>query len=119
MSTFIVADVGNSRIKWGLCDEVAVRDATSLPLDDAHTWDQQRATWRLQAELPWTVAGVNPAGLQRLTAWLGEHGITPRSIESHRQLPIQVGVDAPEQVGIDRLLNAVAFNSRESRRQGG
>lgn len=57
------------------------------------------------------VAGVNPNGLGRL---LGEWARTgwkmPRIISASVDLPLRVDVDAPDKVGIDRLLNAVGAN---------
>lgn len=56
-------------------------------------------------------AAVNPAALARL---LGEWDQTgwprPRVVNDSTELPLSVHLDAPEQVGIDRLLNAVAGN---------
>jgi type III pantothenate kinase len=116
MSPFIVADVGNSRIKWGLCDDRQVLHSASLELDDPATWDRQLQDWKEVARLGvseprWVLAGVNPAGMERFSTWLATCTARSLQIESNDILPVRVQVDRPEQVGVDRLLNAIAFNS--------
>ncbi len=115
MNLFLVADVGNSRIKWGRCDAERVVDAASLPLDDPAAWLDQFQAWQLTASLSWFVSGVNPQGITRLIDWLQARSATVHQFDKYHQLPIRVGVEHPEQVGMDRLFNAVAANSRHRR----
>ncbi len=61
---------------------------------------------------PWIVSGVQPERRDALTAWLRQRGAKVQVLDSYRQLPLVVEVEAPEKVGIDRLLNAVAANTR-------
>lgn len=57
------------------------------------------------------IAGANPAGVDRLHA--GWPATWPQSVvvRGPELLPLRVNLPAPEKVGIDRLLNAVAANA--------
>jgi type III pantothenate kinase len=109
---WIVADVGNSRIKWGLCAADAVRDSASLPPDDPAAWQKQLQAWGVPKPLAWVVCGVRPERRDRLADWLRQAGHIVRLLTSPQQLPLETAVPQPEKVGIDRLLNAVAVNTR-------
>ena len=112
MSGPMVVDVGNSRIKWGLCSYEQVWSTASLPADDADAWLGQWREWKLEPTQPWIVAGVHPARRDALIAWLRERSDSVQVLTSYQQLPIEIEVETPERVGIDRLLNAVAANRR-------
>lgn len=112
MNVQLVADVGNSRVKWGLCAGGKVAASASLPHDDPAAWEKQLAGWRLTGSLMWAVGGVHPARLEGLTRWLEGRGDVIVLLTRHDRLPLAVRVDAPERVGVDRLLNAVAANDR-------
>src|SRR5947209_20224873 len=101
----LVADIGNTRLKWGRCDAGRIAAAAALPPDDADAWRGQLAAWGLAGPLTWTLAGVHPARRDRFADWLRRRGDAVRVIERHSQLPLAVRVEAPDQVGIDRLLN--------------
>jgi type III pantothenate kinase len=107
----VVVDVGNTRIKWGLCAAGRVVAMAGLPHDDEAAWQRQLASWNIAADPPWTLGGVDPGQCDRLHAWLERHGYSVRVIDSYRQLPLKVQVDAPDKVGLDRLFNAVAANT--------
>jgi type III pantothenate kinase len=68
--------------------------------------------WAVAPDTRWVVSGVHPQRRDALTAWLNVAGARVQVLDSYRQLPLTVAVEAPEQVGIDRLLNAVAANTR-------
>src|SRR4051812_41006404 len=113
MTPHVVADVGNSRIKWGLCARGAVIDRAGLP-DDVEVWDRQLTDWRhhhseaAAQPLRWALASVVPARCARLAGWLRERGDEVLVLDRAAALPLRVGVEKPDAVGIDRLLNAVA-----------
>ena len=124
VNAFIVADVGNSRIKWGLCNEREVLRAAGLPLEDSTAWERQLFAWKDDnTEFPlargWMIAGVNPEAIQRLSRWLAARGFEPIPILANKLLPLRTQIEFPEEVGVDRLLNAVAFNSRHTAGQPG
>ena len=108
----LVADVGNSRVKWGLCSRPPVRRHASLPPDDPAAWQSQLEAWNLTGPLAWAVSGVHPRRRDALAAWLRGRGDTVLLLEAGHQLPLKVLVEHPDRVGIDRLLNAVAANTR-------
>jgi type III pantothenate kinase len=108
----IVVDVGNSRIKWGLCSSELVWSTVALPPDDSDAWQRQWHAWKLQPSQEWIVAGVHPARREALVAWLKGRADSVRILSSCKQLPVTVDMEHPEKVGIDRLLNAVAANRR-------
>jgi type III pantothenate kinase len=119
MSTFLVADVGNSRIKWGLCTADELVGIASLPLDSPAAWDEQFARWECSRIAACVVAGVNPDATRRLLEWLTARGEQAVHIVTNKLLPLRVQVDFPEQVGVDRLLNAVAFNHAREENEAG
>lgn len=108
MSPDVVADVGNSLIKWGRCRDGRVTEKVSLPPDDPAAWHSQLAFWGLASPAAWAVSGVHPPRRQSLTDWLRQRGHQVLILEHARQLPLRVDVEFPDRVGIDRLLNAVA-----------
>lgn len=112
MKPAFVADIGNSRIKWGRCQEEQVVEAVSLPPEDPPEWQGQLELWNRAAASAWAVAGVHPQRRDRLAAWLCQRGEQVQVLSSWQQLPLRVRVDRPDHVGIDRLLNAVAAASR-------
>ena len=117
MKPHLVADVGNSRIKWGICDAYGMITSASLPPDDLAAWQEQLSAWlpRYPGPFTWAIAGVHPERRDQLAEWIRQRGDTVTVLESWRQLPLEVKVEQPERVGIDRLLNTVALRSRTVR----
>ncbi|HEV3262619.1 MAG TPA: type III pantothenate kinase [Gemmataceae bacterium] len=107
-----VADVGNTRIKWGLCSAAGVAEMVSLPADDTGAWQHQLRAWKLTGPLAWAVSGVQPQCRDSLVEWLRSQGSRVLLLDTWTQLPLRVLVERPERVGIDRLLSAVAARSR-------
>lgn len=116
MQSLWVADVGSSFIKVGrftLQDsatlpaplQVATVHSLNGPLDElTHDLDDPTPVWR--------VISVRRAGEERLAAWVRRrfpqadyHALT------RTDLPLEVDVDFPERVGMDRLAAAVAANA--------
>jgi type III pantothenate kinase len=116
MKPDVVVDVGNTRIKWGLRDPAAPRigRTASLP-DDPAAWAAQRDEWHRAALLPspaaWVVASVQPQRSECFRRWIEEYGDRVTQLQFASQLPLAVGLEKPDHVGIDRLLNAVAAHS--------
>jgi type III pantothenate kinase len=115
MKPDLVADVGNSRIKWGLCAEDRVERMASLLPDDTKDWQIQIDAWQVTGPKSWAVAGVDPNLTQRLCEWIRQRGDTVRVLMSWSDLRLEVAVEQPERVGIDRLLNAMAAKDRVKR----
>lgn len=107
MTPDVVVDIGNSRIKWGRCEGGRVAEMVSLAGDDPAGWEQQLGRWRLSGPVRWATASVHPARRDAFTAWVTARGDTLRTI-THSDIRLQIDVEEPTRVGIDRLLNAVA-----------
>jgi type III pantothenate kinase len=112
MTPRVVVDVGNSRIKWGLCSSGKVQESVSLPHEDPIAWQHQIDLWRLSTPVVWAITGVHPGHRDSLASWLRARGDRVAVIEDWKCLPLRIQVDRPDHVGIDRLLDAVAVNSR-------
>jgi len=104
----LVADVGNTRMKWGRCEEGRIAASAALAPDDPDAWREQMAAWKLPVPVSWTVAGVHPKHRDQFVDWARRRGDQVHVIEKHTQLPLKLNVEAPEQVGIDRLLGVLA-----------
>jgi type III pantothenate kinase len=116
MKPAVVADVGNTLIKWGRCADGVVTETCSLPPHDPAEWNRQAELWQLPTPSAWAVAGVHPARRERLAEWALARGHIVTLLLRADQLPLQVALEHPDRVGIDRLLDAVAANAR--RREG-
>jgi type III pantothenate kinase len=116
MKVDIVADVGNSLIKWGFCFGDWDVEKVSLPPSDPESWTRQLALWDLTGPLSWAVTGVHPQRRDELADWARQRGDTVWLLESTKHLPLRVALPYPEKVGIDRLLNAVAARGRVLRK---
>ncbi len=114
MKPHVVADVGNTRLKWGRCSPDAVTDMASLPPDDAGAWARQGAEWGVAPGSLWVIAGVHPPWRECLAEWLRQRGERVRVVLPPSELPLQTLLAEPEKAGIDRLLNAVAANRRRT-----
>ena len=69
----IVADLGNSRLKWARLDEEGrLTPSSALPPDDPLAWDALWDDWHRDQRQPsrWAIASVNPPVAQRLAAFL-------------------------------------------------
>lgn len=115
MKLDMVVDVGNTRIKWGQCGLDAVARSVSLPPDGTEAWAAQLTAWQVSGPLTWAVSGSHPRRRDSLIDWLKGRGQRVWLLEASEQLPLKVAVPHPNWVGIDRLLNAVAVNSRRER----
>ncbi|MFN4259758.1 MAG: type III pantothenate kinase [Gemmataceae bacterium] len=116
MKVDLLVDIGNSRMKWGIIDPAATTiHGAALPPDDPAAWQRQLEAWGLGQPLSWAVSGVAPSYRDGLVAWLRQRGDTVWVVEKASQLPLTVGLDKPDHVGIDRLLAAVAA-ARHGRR---
>ncbi|MBD3676652.1 MAG: type III pantothenate kinase [Planctomycetaceae bacterium] len=117
-SPLIVFDVGNSRLKAGLFDRA---DDSPLPNYSAcHTQDVRHPletnvllqwTKEIDEPVPAIVTGSSPGGVETLMLdWSLKTIGVPVPLRDRGLLSISMDVKSPHQVGIDRLLNAMAAN---------
>ncbi len=104
--TTLTIDIGNSTASWAIWCGSAVVGAGSLrhPEIDAAlpvSWEQAGRVG---------VATVHSEVADRLLARLSPSDRATRLLSSYRDVPIEVGTPHPEQVGVDRLLNALAWS---------
>ncbi len=112
---FLAVGIGNTTVKLGL---TMARNDSDWPI-----WSEQRevATANfdpatLSAVLPpsavgWCVASVQRSVEQRLRDWVrASRTMDTYRLLTHGELPIEINVDAPDRVGMDRLAAAVAVN---------
>jgi type III pantothenate kinase len=115
MKPNIVVDVGNTRIKWGICTNDLVIKYASLPLDAIDNWEEQIRFWQTFEPIVWAVAGVNSEGCDKFLKWVRQRGDEVTVVHDRKKLPIGIEVPEPDRVGIDRLLNVVAAKSHVQR----
>ncbi len=119
-STLIAADVRTARIKLGLFrdhggDVLPEPTATLQLLDETPDW-QQIDRWLIDSRVdavatPWWIGSVNRPAATRLIDWLREfRPQDPVTMLAAGDLPLEVAIERPDMVGIDRLLDALAAN---------
>jgi type III pantothenate kinase len=108
----VVVDCGNSFIKWGRCSEAAVVEMATLKPANTEQWPIQLESWALKRKCHWLVSGSDPARQKRMVTWLTKQNQHVQVLDSDTRLPIKLNVKQPDKVGLDRLCNAVAVNSR-------
>lgn len=104
----IVADLGNSRLKWGRVDPSGrLVESLVLPTEGRGAW----AGWDPAGAEPssWAISTVNPPVAERLAALLHDRGITaPRWFRSAADVPIRHELEHAEMAGADRALAVAA-----------
>lgn len=111
----LAVDIGNTAVKIGLLSRdaettyAALAPTNVLRLPTLEGDWSQLASWLPRESARWSVASVNRAGSRRLAEWIALHrpadAIQPID-RAAIDLPVQL--DAPDKVGIDRLLAAFA-----------
>jgi len=113
----IVADLGNSRLKWGRVESDGRLDATvALPTDDLGAWASAWEAWGLAGSgTAWSVASVNPPLADRLARFLASRGVSVvRWHRSAAEVAVRHEVEHPETAGADRALAVVGALGRKS-----
>lgn len=111
----IVADLGNSRLKWGRVDRTGeVAESTALPNDEPAAWDAVWSRWRLGDEpSEWAITTVNPPLAEQLAAFLAERAVGKTTwYRSAADVPTRHLLEAPETAGADRALAVGAAVAR-------
>ncbi len=121
--TRLVADLGNSRLKWALVDPTGQLGATlALPLDDPTAWAAAWEGWSLGdgGTTDWMIASVNPPLADRVARFLEGRGVRRlRWCRSVIDVAIQHDVTELHTGGADRALAVVAALARKQGRGPG
>lgn len=107
----IVADLGNSRLKWGRLGPTGMVEASmALPLDDPDAWTRTFEAWAPAGEATsWAVSTVNPPVADRLSSFLsGRATAEARWFRSAADVPLRHELEAVETAGADRALAVLA-----------
>ena len=108
----IVADLGNSRLKWARLDEEGrLTPSSALPPDDPLAWDALWDDWHRDQRQPsrWAIASVNPPVAQHLAAFLqGRHVRQATWYQTAADVPIDMDVEGADTGGADRALAVLA-----------
>ena len=121
--TFLAIDVGNIRTKLGLfawensnhlsegqlpkrLQSEAFSVETEIPWEQLASWNTKQSP--VQGAI---IAGSNPEGIEAIQkSWIHWNDCKLNTVSHWNQLGLQLDVEFPEKVGMDRLLNAVAVN---------
>ncbi|MFT4558824.1 MAG: type III pantothenate kinase [Porticoccaceae bacterium] len=119
---WLAIDVGNSRTKIGLFEASNRSQLTSfaelpecvdfhsIPLNTSVDWDAVFGNHDRTRNRHSVIVGSNQHGVDRVVAEWPEWLAKPVVMRNAKLLTLDVEVDEPNRVGLDRLLNAVAAN---------
>jgi len=121
--TRVVADLGNSRLKWGLVGpDGRLGSTVALPLVDESSWADAWAGWNLGAgaDTDWVVSSVNPPLADRVGRFLLDRGVARvRWCRSVVDVAIRHDVLESHTGGADRALAVVGALHRKAGQGGG
>jgi type III pantothenate kinase len=107
----IVADLGNSRLKWGRVGPGGALEATvAQPVDDPGAWAATLDAWDPIGEgSVWAISTVNPPVAERLGRFLRDRGVS-RVVwsRSAADVPIDHDLTEPDRAGADRAWAVLA-----------
>jgi type III pantothenate kinase len=106
-------DVGNTRVGIAVSDEDGVHDVQHVPVAEPETWPAAlHAVWTAMggaARRGAVLGSVNPAAAARLRPLLTELcDQPPLSVRDDLSLPMELLIDNPAEVGVDRVCCAAA-----------
>jgi type III pantothenate kinase len=109
----VVVDIGNSRIKWGRCDDGRVVEMVAFPHEKISDWERQAEAWHVNTPSKWAIAGVVPTVVRLLDEWFRSRGHTTAVISStlfdeDGPTDLTTTVDEVTMIGVDRLLTSLA-----------
>lgn len=107
----VVADLGNSRLKWARVGADGQRArAEALPVDDPSAWSALWSRWARAGEpSSWAVTTVNPPVAEQLAHFIAGLGSAEaRWFRSAADVPVRHALETPETTGADRALAVAA-----------
>jgi type III pantothenate kinase len=103
-----LADLGNTRLKWGRLDDTCgLVETIALPVEKPRDWTAVWDEWSRRDPGPssWAVSSVNPPVAIRLERFLQARGVgSIRWFRSAADVPIRHSLQQPEATGADRAL---------------
>jgi type III pantothenate kinase len=117
----VVADLGNSRLKWARVVSTGIEGTRHLATDDPAAWQAAWDEWGLRDQPSrWAISSVNPPVAERLRDFLKDRGVANiRWYTSAADVPVVHALEHPETTGADRALGVLAtlesFPSRRPR----
>lgn len=110
----VVVDVGNSACKIGEVQAEQIQRVHRQNLEETacQPWRHPEVIALLAQRPKWVVSGSNPPIIKSFADWLSLQDQSLRVIDAHTPLPLVVDVQLPERVGRDRLLNALAAETK-------
>lgn len=114
----IAVDIGNARMKFGFfeaCDGRGLPEPVgSLQVSDSEQNLDDVAAWLAdlcKGQAGWWIGSVKRPTTSRLVEWLRQaRPKDPVTLLASGDLPLDISLERPDMVGIDRLLDAVAAN---------
>jgi type III pantothenate kinase len=108
----VVADLGNSRLKWGRVDDAGrLVETIALPLRKARDWAAAWDKWSRDDPAPsrWAISTVNPRVAERLERFLDARGVAAvKWFRSAAAVSVRHALEHPETAGADRALAVAA-----------
>jgi type III pantothenate kinase len=108
----VVADLGNSRLKWArVVESGRLVETIAMPVDKPEVWASAWEAWsRIDpGASQWAISTVNPPVVNQLRAFLGAHAMASVTwFESAAQVPVRHELENPETAGADRALAVAA-----------
>lgn len=112
----IVADIGNTTVHLGLCDEGAIVRDDRVAVEGLGRGERPPAivdALGRGTNFSVVMATVNPPARSPFANWSREVlGVSPLEVGRDIPVPIPVRVERPGDVGVDRLLNALSAYDR-------
>ncbi|MGB1813745.1 MAG: type III pantothenate kinase [Rubripirellula sp.] len=110
-TTNIAVDIGNSAIKLALKNAETLHEK-SLSLIETD-WQVSATRWvtsqNEEQQLAWQIASVHPQATETLVDHLRTRSSTADlNLLTWRDIPMELSVDEPDRLGIDRLISAYA-----------
>ncbi len=109
----VVADLGNTRLKWARVDEIGhLVDRIAVPANQPETWDAAWARWSHHEpahSTHWAISTVNPPVETARAAFLDACGNSNVTwYRTAAQVPIPHDMEDPDTGGADRALAVAA-----------
>ncbi len=108
----VVADLGNTRLKWArVVESGRLVETIAMPVDKPEAWASAWEAWRRidPEESQWAISTVNPPVASQLREFLdGQCSRQCDLVRSAAQVPVRHELESAETAGADRALAVAA-----------